>query len=66
MISLLALLVRLIFLAVFTFGFVVLFEHGPAGFVQGAPQEWHSLVEFAQKTAGGAPTVAPAPTPANS
>ena len=63
MISLLALLVRLIFLAVFTFGFVVLYEYGPSGFAQGAPQEWQTLVDFAKKTTN-AETAAP-PAPAN-
>jgi hypothetical protein len=37
---------RLILLAVFTFGFVVLFEHGPAKFSEGAKTEWNALLFF--------------------
>lgn len=44
--SIIAFLLRLFFLAVFTFAFVVLFEHGPSGFVAGIPVEWNSLVDF--------------------
>jgi len=43
---LLRLVVRVIVLAVFIFGFVVLFEHGPAGFSQGAKAEWNTLLFF--------------------
>ena len=43
---LLRLVVRVIVLAVFIFGFVVLFEHGPAGFSQGAKAEWNALLFF--------------------
>ena len=41
---LLILIVRLMLLAVFTFGFVVLFEHGPAKFSEGARTEWNALL----------------------
>ena len=44
--SLIAFLLRLVFIAVFAFAFVVLFEHGPSGFVAGIPVEWNSLVDF--------------------
>jgi hypothetical protein len=37
---------RLILLAAFTFGFVVLFEHGPAKFAEGARTEWNALLFF--------------------
>jgi hypothetical protein len=37
---------RLIFLALLTFGFVVLFEHGPARFSAGAKAEWNALLFF--------------------
>lgn len=60
MTSLLALALRLIFLAIFTFGFVVLYEHGPSGFAQGAPKEWQSLVSFVT-SATSKPDSAPAP-----
>jgi hypothetical protein len=43
----LRLVVRLILLAVVTFGFVVLFEHGPARFTEGAKEEWNALLFFA-------------------
>ncbi|HEY5812445.1 MAG TPA: hypothetical protein VIT23_07315 [Terrimicrobiaceae bacterium] len=45
--SLLSLLFRLVLLAVFTFAFVVLFEHGPAKFSDGAKREWNALLSFA-------------------
>lgn len=35
--------VRLAVLAAFTFAFIVLFEHGPRGFVEGVFAEWHLL-----------------------
>ena len=37
---------RLALLAVFTFGCVVLFEHGPAKFTDGAKTEWEALLLF--------------------
>ena len=37
--------VRLVVLAAFTFAFVVLFEHGPKNFLEGAKSEWHFLLE---------------------
>jgi hypothetical protein len=43
---LLRFVVRLILLAVVTFGFVVLFEHGPARFTKGAKEEWNALLFF--------------------
>lgn len=43
MITLLALLIRLAVLAVFTFGFVVLFEHGPKNYVAHAQSELETL-----------------------
>jgi len=66
MIGLLALLVRFILLAVFTFGFVVLFEHGPAEYPDNAVVEWRHFVGFVQERAGlKAPEAAPiTPTPA--
>ena len=43
---LLSFVVRLVLLAVFTFGFVVLFEHGPAKFSDGAKTEWNAFLFF--------------------
>jgi hypothetical protein len=43
---LLSFVFRLVLLAVFTFGFVVLFEHGPAKFSEGAKTEWSALLYF--------------------
>ena len=43
---LLSFVVRLVLLAVFTFGFVVFFEHGPAKFSEGAKTEWNALLFF--------------------
>lgn len=50
--SILALLIRFILLAAFTFGFVVLFEHGPGGFVDGAATEWRALVGTIEQMTG--------------
>ena len=60
---------RLILLAVFTFGFVVLFGHGPAKFSDGAKTEWNALLYFVgsalsrQESAPARTTPPPAPTP---
>lgn len=37
---------RLVLLVLFTFGFVVLFQHGPDKFPDGAKKEWNALVVF--------------------
>jgi hypothetical protein len=66
MISLLALLFRVVLLAVFTFGFVVLYEHGTSDFAQGAATEWKSLTEFVTSQGSAKAPAAPtsqAPTP---
>ncbi len=61
---------RLILLAVFTFGFVVLFEHGPAKFSDGAKTEWNALLYFVgsalsrQESTPARTTPPPASTPA--
>jgi hypothetical protein len=69
---------RLTLLAAFTFGFVVLFEHGPAKFSEGARTEWNAFLFFAGSLLSkqeGAPAraaaqpaamPAPSPTTANS
>lgn len=61
MITLCVLLLRLILLSAFTFGFVVLFEHGPSGFSAGLKPELETFVSFV-KSLGSKP--APAPLPA--
>ena len=71
--TLLSVVLRLVLLAVFTFGFVVLFEHGPAKFSDGAKTEWNALLFFvgsvlsrqenAPPPATTQPAAAPAPTP---
>lgn len=37
---------RLGVFAALTFGFVVLYEHGPSGFLSGAPTEWRKLTAY--------------------
>lgn len=44
MISLLALLIRMALLLACTYAFVVLFEHGPSGFLTNLPIEYRHLV----------------------
>jgi hypothetical protein len=72
---LLVFIARLILLVLFTFAFVVLFEHGPANFSEGAKTEWNALLFFvgstlskrenapAQAAPQPAKTVAPSPAP---
>jgi hypothetical protein len=71
--TLLSFVLRLVLLSVFTFGFVVLFEHGPAKFSDGAKTEWNALLFFigsvvsrresAPPPAPTQPAATPAPTP---
>ena len=42
--SILAFTIRIALVAVMTFLFVVLFEHGPNDFLEGASAEWHLLI----------------------
>lgn len=63
MTTLFVLLFRLILLSAFTFGFVVLFEHGPSGFSAGVKPELETFVSFV-KSLGSRPEPAPAPVPA--
>jgi hypothetical protein len=56
MISLLASILRFTLFAVFTFAFVVLFEHGPEDFVPGAKTEWAKFVGFIQSKTGRSPS----------
>ncbi len=46
MISLAIFLFRIIVLVVLVFGFVVLFEHGTGGVLQGIPLEAEKLIKF--------------------
>lgn len=69
MITLLAFALRLALLAVFTFLFVALYEHGPADFSSGVKAEWSALRTFAKREQTPPPGLAevppatPAPTP---
>jgi len=49
--NLLASALRLVVLAAFVFAFVVLFEHGSRGFLEGVVTEWH-LLTSGKKDAG--------------
>ncbi len=63
MIGLLALILRLALLAVFAFGFVVLYEHGLANFSASAKTEWSALRAFAARKKSSEPAPTPAATP---
>jgi hypothetical protein len=64
MIGLFAFGLRVLLLAGFTFGFVVLFEHGPQGFAAGAPVEANKFVAFVTSLMNKqAPEPAPDPEP---
>jgi len=64
MIGLLAFITRTLLLGVFTFGFVVLYEYGPANFAKGAPVEWQSFANFVNVHTGVTLPTAEAPAPA--
>jgi hypothetical protein len=67
-----ALVSRLALLVLFTFGFVVLFQHGPDKFPDGAKKEWNAVVVFVesmlsrQKSAPASAAPQPAATAAAS
>jgi hypothetical protein len=69
--SLLSFVCELALLAIFTFAWVVVFEHGPQKFTQGAKSEWNALLFFVGSVitnqAGGSPaqTTVSSPTPAS-
>lgn len=69
MTSLIAFLLRLVLLIGFTFAFIVLYEHGPSGFVSGLSTEARRLMaDFTQskensETETKAVPSTPAPTP---
>ena len=53
--SIVTILIRFALLAVFTFAFVVLFEHGPNDFVESAKTEWQALTVAVEKLSGAKP-----------
>jgi hypothetical protein len=70
--SLLSFVCELALLAIFTFAWVVVFEHGPEKFTQGAKTEWNALLFFVGSVitnqAGAPPaqtTTVSSPTPAS-
>lgn len=44
--TLIVFLVRIGIFAVLTFAFVVLYQHGPSGFVAGVPVEWDRMAKM--------------------
>jgi hypothetical protein len=48
MTTLLIFVLRLGVFAALTFGFVVLYEHGPSDFFSGAPTEWKKLTAYVE------------------
>ncbi|MFZ0708435.1 MAG: hypothetical protein WAM53_00190 [Terrimicrobiaceae bacterium] len=56
---LLSLAFRLALLAIFTFGFVVLFEHGPEKFGDGAKTEWKAFRLFVGSALSGQESAVP-------
>jgi hypothetical protein len=61
--SLLSFVFQLALLTLLTFSFVVLFEHGPQKFVEGAKTEWDALLLFVGSTVS---TERSAPSPQTS
>jgi hypothetical protein len=57
--SLLAFTIRLALVAAMTFGFVVLFEHGPSNYLEGAQAEFSKLMEFVNPPVSAAPQKSP-------
>lgn len=50
MTTLIVFLIRIGIFLVLTFSFVVLFQHGPGGFLSGAPVEWHRMANLASSS----------------
>lgn len=63
MTTLVAFFLRLLVLAAFVFGFVVLFEHGSANYGENAKKEWETFVAFVQEKASASPQPAATPAP---
>ena len=57
--SLLAFTIRMALVAVMTFLFVVLFEHGPANYLENVQADFSKLMEFANPPAPAAPEKSP-------
>jgi hypothetical protein len=57
--SLLAFIVRLALVAAITFGFVVLFEHGPDNYLESAQAEFSKLMELVNPPVSAAPEKSP-------
>ena len=53
--SLLAFAIRIALVAVMTFLFVVLFEHGPANYLENMQGDFNKLVQFVSPPAPSAP-----------
>ena len=53
--SLLAFTIRIALVAVMTFLFVVLFEHGPANYLENIQGDFTRLIQFASHSAPSAP-----------
>lgn len=72
MTALLSLAARIALLAIFTFGFLVLFEYGPASCRAGARAEWKHLVNWSGQflpmggSAAEKPLQSASPTPSSS
>lgn len=63
MTTLIALGLRLVLLAAFTFVFVVLFEHGSANFGENAKKEWELFLNFTRSFSSSSAENPPAPAP---
>ncbi len=59
MTSLLAFTIRLALVAGMTFGFVVLFEHGPSNYLENAQVEFAKLMEFINPSVPATPQKSP-------
>lgn len=57
--SLLAFTIRLALVAAMTFGFVVLFEHGPSNYIENAQVEFSKLMGFVNPPVSAAPEKSP-------
>gem|GEM_PF-1433847 len=65
MITLLALILRLVVLAVFTFGFVVLFEHGTKNYLDHAKDDAVVLQQWVEAKLGSGMTKSAPPAPSS-
>ena len=63
--SLLAFAIRIALVAVMTFLFVVLFEHGPANYLENMQGDINKFIQFANPPATPVPAASPAPKSPN-